>query len=78
MIITASLKLEHHRLESILASSKHTTLKEIADSDYELNLKWLEDSRIEVTGKMWSITRVAEDWQPVDFKLDGFTEDDEL
>jgi hypothetical protein len=66
-------------METILANNSHLgSLKEIADCDHHIDLVWTPDDRLKLEGSMSGISRIVEDWQPSEFSLDGFTEDDEL
>jgi len=79
MIITATIDLERKQLETILAEGSHIgNLKAIADQSFGIELEWLDDSKIQISGKMWSITMIAEAWHPVKLELISYTEDDEL
>jgi hypothetical protein len=79
MIITATIELNHQQMETILAKSSHLgTLKDIADYDFGIDLKWTDEDTIQIEGKMSSITMLVEEWQPLNLTLTSFTEDDEL
>jgi hypothetical protein len=79
MIITATIRLDHKQLETILAKSSHLgNLKDIAAHDFGLELEWADEDIIKIEGKMSSITMLAEEWQPLNLTLTSFTEDDEL
>ena len=79
MIITATIQLNHQQMENILAKSSHLgTIKDIADHDFGIDLKWTDEETIQIEGKMSSITMLAEEWQPANLTLVSFTEDDEL
>ena len=79
MIITATIRLDHKQLESIIANNSHLgTLKDIAEHDFGIDLEWTDEETIQIEGKMSSITMLAEEWQPANLTLVSFTEDDEL
>ncbi len=79
MIITASMKLTRQQMETVLANNPNFgSLREIAECDHHIDLVWTPDDRLKLEGLMSDISRIVEDWQPAEFSLDSFTEDDEL